>query len=113
MSDEKDDSPAPLTVAYDVPFVGYEGEGVACINNGSGLIRNETVSINHDRFMTVPLKVHYRDQLHEFSLPAECTLKELYQALSKQLAGIDPNGEIMLERQAEATYEVNLPPGTY
>ena len=65
------------------------------------------------RDMSVPLKVHYQDKIHEFRLPAACTLKELYQALSKQLAGIDPNGELMLERQAEATYEVKLPPGTY
>lgn len=115
MSDEKDDNKPLTAVAFNVPFVGYEGEQVQCINNGSGLIYNGSAvsAVDNSRHMTVPLKVHYRDKIHEFSLPAECTLKELYQALSKQLADVDPNGEIMLERQAEATYEVNLPPGTY
>lgn len=132
MSDGNDENSGKITVADMIPddiyqalskhsltsvpnLVGYAGDTVSCVSDSNALIYNGSAvsAIDNSRHMTVPLKVHYRDKIHEFSLPAECTLKELYQALSKQLADVDPNGEIMLERQAEATYEVNLPPGTY
>lgn len=99
------DGKLPLNIINSVGIL--DSTGLVCSDG------NITAVLDNRRFMTVPLKVHYRDVLHEFSLPAECTLKELYQALSKQLVDIDPNGQMMLERQAEATYEVNLPPGCY
>lgn len=49
------------------------------------------------------ITVTYRGQQHRIMIPSECTLKELYMELSRQVAAFDPNGEICLERQGMAT----------
>jgi hypothetical protein len=49
------------------------------------------------------ISVTYHGQQHRIAIPSECTLKELYMEISRQVAAFDPNGEICLERQGMAT----------
>lgn len=60
-------------------------------------------SFSYGGTVNAVIAVTYRGQQHRIMIPSECTLKELYMELSRQVAAFDPNGEICLERQGMAT----------
>ena len=59
--------------------------------------------MSEENIPTMVIDVRYRGKDYSINIPTGCTLKELYLEMSRQMAPIDPNGEICFERQAMAT----------
>lgn len=52
---------------------------------------------------SVPITVRHHNNSFQVNVPRDCTLKELFLSLSRQLETVEPNAAFCLETQGNAT----------